>query len=114
VQLEGVAEPAYARLARWSGLNSRWLGEGMEVFKQERAPALTELPGFSGSFVAVNMTRGRVFALFFWDSLEALRGSEAWERESTTQLESATGPRRRSIFEIYQVAIAPELAEQAS
>jgi heme-degrading monooxygenase HmoA len=113
-ELTGRAKPALVRLVRWSGLTTRNLDDGLEVFEQERAPLLQELDGFSGCLVAVNRLRGQVLGLFFWDSLESLRNSETWERESTSELESATGPRRKSIFEIYEVAIAPTLAGQSS
>jgi heme-degrading monooxygenase HmoA len=111
-QLAGGAEPAFARLVRWAGLSKLRLDEGLEVFKQEREPQLEELPGFSASLVGFNRDRGQVLGLFLWDSLESLRASEGWERESTTRLESATGPRRNSIFEVYAVAIAPKVAAQ--
>ena len=113
-QLAGRADPGYARLVRWSALSKRRVNDGLEVFKRERAPLLTELAGFSGCLVGFSVVRGQVFGVFLWDSLESLRGSEAWERESTTRLESTTGPRGRSIFDVYQVAIAPKLEKQAS
>jgi len=113
-QLPGPADPGNARLVRWSGMSNRRIHDGLEVFKTERAPLLMELPGFAGSVVGFSLVRGQVFGVFLWDTLESLRGSEEWERESTTRLESATGPRGRSIFEIYEVAIAPKLAAQPS
>lgn len=113
-QLTGSADPAYARLVRWSALSKRRINDGIEVFKRERAPLLTELAGFSGCLVGSSVVRGQVFGVFFWDTLESLRGSETWERESATRLESATGPRGRSLFEVYEVTIAPDLAKQDS
>jgi heme-degrading monooxygenase HmoA len=113
-QLAGPANPGYARLVRWSALSKRRVNDGIEVFKRERAPLLTELAGFSGCLVGFSVVRGQVFGVFLWDSLESLRGSEGWERESAARLESATGPRGRSIFEVYEVAIAPQLARQSS
>jgi heme-degrading monooxygenase HmoA len=105
----GEADPAHARLVRWSGLNTGNLAEAQEMFKEALAPSLRDFAGFSWAFLGTDSVKGMLLGVTFWDSPEALRNSDEWAREAQSRFEAATGPRRKSIAETYEVAIVPEL-----
>jgi heme-degrading monooxygenase HmoA len=113
-ELHGAPDPVCARFVRWSGLNVRGLEEARGLFRDKLAPSLSDLDGFSGAFIGEDSVKGKLLGVSLWDSPDALGGSAGWEREARARFESATGPRRQSIAETYEVTIAPELAAHST
>jgi hypothetical protein len=66
----------YARVTMFPGLPPERIKATLEEFKEKHLPRLEQQPGYKGVWAGVDYTGGRAIAVTYWDSLDALHGSE--------------------------------------
>jgi hypothetical protein len=67
----------YARVTTFPGLAPERIKATLEEFKEMHLPKLEQLSGYRGVWCGVDYTGGRAIAVTYWDSAEALHGSDA-------------------------------------
>lgn len=71
----------YARVTTFPGLAPERIKATLEEFKNMHLPRFEQQPGYRGVWAGVDYTGGRAIAVTYWESLEALHGSDALANE---------------------------------
>lgn len=89
------------------------IGTGIRNFNEQILPALRQLKGFAGCQFLADRKGGKVVAITFWETEEALRDSEAkaneLRRTAATQVEATSEP----LVERFEVAVMTEIKQPA-
>lgn len=87
------------------------IDKGIRNFNEEILPAARQLKGFAGCQLLTDRKRGKVVAITFWETEEALRDSEAkateLRRTAATQMKATGEP----LVERFEVAVMTEIKQ---
>ena len=97
----------YARVTTFPGLAPERIKATLEEFEQQHLPKLEQLPGYRGVWAAVDYMGGRALAITYWESLEALHGSDALADEVRAAAVTRAGVDRNRppIIDRYEVVL---------
>lgn len=100
----------YARVTLFPGLAPERIKATLEHFKEEKLPKFERADGYRGMWAGVDYTGGRAIAVTYWESLEALHGSNALADEIRTAAVTRAGVDRNGppITDHYEVVIQKE------
>lgn len=97
----------YARVTTFPGLAPERIKATLAEFTENLLPRLEQEPGYCGVWSGVDFTGGRAIAVTYWESLEALHGSEAVASEVRTAAVTKAGVDRNRppITDRYEVVL---------
>jgi hypothetical protein len=99
--------PMYARVTTFPGLAPERIKATLEEFKDKHLPRFEQQPGYRGVWAGVDYTGGRAIAVTYWESLEALHGSDALANEVRAAAVTRAGVDRNrpTITDRYEVVL---------
>jgi hypothetical protein len=98
----------WAQLNRLSGLPPERMKGLLEEFERDQLPAIEQLKGYEGGFVAVDWSAGKAAAVSFWETKEDMEASEKLAGEARQKALDTTQPgepAREPIVDHYEVVI---------
>jgi heme-degrading monooxygenase HmoA len=97
----------YARVTTFPGLAPERIKATLEEFKEKHLPKFEQQPGYRGVWAGVDYTGGRAIAVTYWESLEALHGSDELAREVRAAAVTKAGVDRNrpTITDRYEVVL---------
>ncbi len=100
----------HARVTTFPGLAPERIKATLEEFKEKHLPGLEQQPGYRGVWAGVDYTGGRAIAVTYWDSIEALRASDALANEVRAAAVTRAGVDRNRppITDRYEVVLQKE------
>ena len=100
----------YARVTTFPGLAPERIKATLEDFKENHLPRLEQQPGYRGVWCGVDYTGGRAIAVTYWESLNALHGSDAVAEEMRAAAVTKAGVDRNRppITDRYEVVLEQE------
>jgi hypothetical protein len=100
----------HARVTTFPGLAPERIKATLEEFKENHLPRLEQAPGYRGMWAGVDFTGGRAIAVTFWESLDALHGTDALADEVRAAAVTAAGVDRErpAITDRYEVVLHTE------
>ncbi len=67
----------YARVTLFPGLAPERINATLDEFRDKHLPKIEQQPGYRGVWCGVDYTGGRAIAVTYWESIEAVHGSDA-------------------------------------
>ncbi len=67
----------YARVTLFPGLAPERINATLDEFRDKHLPKIEQQPGYCGVWCGVDYTGGRAIAVTYWESIEAVHGSDA-------------------------------------
>jgi hypothetical protein len=100
----------YARVTTFPGLPPERIKATLEDFTENHLPKLEQQPGYRGMWAGVDYTGGRAIAVTYWESMEAVHGSDAIANEIRAASVTTAGVDRNRppITDRYEVVIQRE------
>jgi len=100
----------YARVTMFPGLAPERIKATLEEFREQNLPRLEQLPGYRGVWCGVDYTGGRAIAVTYWESIEALHGSDAVADEARAAAVTQAGVDRNRppITDRYEIVLEKE------
>jgi hypothetical protein len=100
----------YARVTLFPGLAPERINATLEEFKEKHLPLLEQQPGYRGVWCGVDYTGGRAIAVTYWESLDALPGSDAIANEVRAAAVTRAGVDRNRppIIDRYEIVLQQE------
>ena len=100
----------YARVTLFPGLAPERIKATLEHFKEENLPKFEQSPGYRGMWAGVDYAGGRAIAVTYWESAEALRGSDklASEIRTAAVMRAGLDRERPPITDRYEVVLQSE------
>jgi hypothetical protein len=100
----------YARVTTFPGLAPERIKATLDEFKERHLPKLELQPGYRGVWAGVDYTGGRAIAITYWDSIDALHGSDelAGELRAAAVTKAGVDRNRPPITDRYEVVLQKE------
>jgi hypothetical protein len=100
----------YARVTTFPGLPPERIKATLDDFKTNHLPKFEQQPGYRGMWAGVDYTGGRAIAVTYWDSMDALHGSDDVANEIRAAAVTSAGVDRNRppITDRYEVVIQSE------
>jgi hypothetical protein len=100
----------YARVTTFPGLAPERIKATLEEFKEKHLPKFEQQPGYRGVLAGVDYTGGRAIAITYWDTIEALHGSDALANEvrAASVTKAGVDRNRPAITDRYEVVLQKE------
>jgi hypothetical protein len=100
----------YARVTTFPGLAPERIKATLEEFREKHLPLIEQQPGYGGVWCGVDYTGGRAIAVTYWESIDALHGSEALAREVKAAAVTRAGVDRERppVTDRYEVVLQKE------
>lgn len=100
----------YARVTLFPGLAPERIKATLEHFKDENLPKFEQAPGYRGMWAGVDYNGGRAIAVTYWDTAEALHGSDPVANEIRTAAVTRAGVDRNRppITDKYEIVLQSE------
>jgi hypothetical protein len=97
----------YARVTTFPGLAPERIKATLEEFTEKHLPRLEQQPGYRGVWAGVDYTGGRAIAVTYWESLEALHGSDqlAGEVRAAAVTRAGVDRNRPTLTDRYEVIL---------
>jgi hypothetical protein len=97
----------YARVTTFPGLAPERIKATLEEFKEKHLPRIEQQPGYRGVWAGVDYTGGRAIAVTYWESLEALHGSDdlAGEVRAAAVTKAGVDRNRPTLTDRYEVVL---------
>jgi hypothetical protein len=97
----------YARVTTFPGLAPERIKATLKEFTEEHLPQLEQLPGYLGVWAGVDYTGGRAIAVTYWESAEAVQGSDALAREARAAAVTRAGldRNRPPVIDRYEIVL---------
>lgn len=97
----------YARVTTFPGLAPERIKATLEEFTEKHLPRLEQQPGYRGVWAGVDYTGGRAIAVTYWESLEALHGSDqlAGEVRAAAVTRAGVDRNRPTLTDRYEVVL---------
>jgi hypothetical protein len=102
----------YARVTTFPGLAPERIKATLEQFKEHHLPKFEQASGYRGMWAGVDYTGGRAIAVTYWESMEALRATDALADEIRAAAVTSAGVdrERRVITDRYEIVVQREPA----
>ena len=102
----------YARVTTFPGLAPERIKATLAEFTEHHLPRLEQLPGYRGVWAGVDYTGGRAIAVTYWDSVEALHGSDSVANEARAAAVTQAGVDRNRppVIDRYEVLLERQLS----
>src|SRR5205807_1124282 len=103
----------YARVTTFPGLAPERIKATLKEFTNHHLPRLEQQRGYCGVWVGADYPGGRGIAVTYWDSLDALRDSDALAGEARAAAVTRAGVDRGrpTITDRYEVILARQLID---
>jgi heme-degrading monooxygenase HmoA len=100
----------YARVTLFPGLPPERIKATLEHFKEENLPKFEQAPGYAGMWAGVDYTGGRAIAVTYWESIDALRATDALANDIRAAAVTRAGVDRERppITDRYEVVLQKE------
>ncbi len=97
----------YARVTTFPGLAPERIKATLDEFTEHHLPKLEQEAGYRGVWAGVDFPGGRAIAITYWDSVDALRASDAVANEVRAAAVTRAGVdrERRPITDRYEVVL---------
>jgi hypothetical protein len=97
----------YARVTTFPGLAPERIKATLKEFTEDHLPKLQQEAGYAGVWVGVDFIGGRAIAVTYWDSVDALHGSDILAGEVRAAAVSRAGldRNRPPIIDRYEVVL---------
>ncbi len=97
----------YARVTTFPGLAPERIKATLQEFTEHHVPKLEQEPGYRGVWAGIDYTGGRAIAVTYWESIEALHGSDALANEVRAAAVTKAGVDRNRppIIDRYEVVL---------
>jgi hypothetical protein len=97
----------YARVTTFPGLAPERIKATLDEFKEKHLPRIEQQPGYRGVWAGVDYTGGRAIAVTYWESIEALHGSDelAGEVRAAAVTKAGVDRNRPSLTDRYEVVL---------
>jgi hypothetical protein len=99
--------PMYARVTTFPGLAPERIRATLQEFTEHHLPRLEQEPGYRGVWAGIDYTGGRAIAVTYWESNDALHGSDALANEVRAAAVTKAGVDRNRppIIDRYEVVV---------
>ena len=100
----------YARVTLFPGLPPERIKATLEHFQEENLPKFEQAPGYRGMWAGVDYNGGRAIAVTYWESMEALRASDALAEDIRAAAVTRAGVDRErpTLTDRYEVVLQKE------
>jgi hypothetical protein len=97
----------YARVTTFPGLAPERIKATLDDFRAQHLPRFEQLPGYCGVWCGVDYNGGRAIAVTYWESAEALHGSDAIANEARAAAVTRAGVDRNRppVIDRYEVVL---------
>jgi hypothetical protein len=100
----------YARVTMFPGLAPERINATLEEFREKYLPRFEQSAGYRGMWAGVDYTGGRAIAVTYWESIEALHGTDelADEIRAAAVTRAGVDRNRPPVTDRYQVVLQKE------
>jgi hypothetical protein len=102
----------YARVTHFTGLAPERIKATLEQFREQHLPTLEQASGYRGMWAGVDEVGGRAIAVTYWESIDALRATDALANEvrAAAVMKAGLDRERPTIIDRYEVVLQREPA----
>ena len=97
----------YARVTLFPGLAPERINATLEEFRTLQLPKLEQCAGYRGVWCGVDYTGGRAIAVTYWDTLDALHGSDELANQARAAAVTRAGVDRNRppVIDRYEIVL---------
>ena len=97
----------YARVTMFPGLAPERIKATLDEFRDTMLPKIEQCAGYKGVWCGVDFTGGRAIAVTYWESLDALHGSDelANQARAAAVTRSGVDRERHPVIDRYEVVL---------